>query len=59
VKCVGDYTTNYTAKDIRRIDLVVGVSYGADIDHVRKVVSEVLDKDERVLDDPKYQIEAM
>jgi small conductance mechanosensitive channel len=43
---------NYTAKDIRRVDLVAGVSYGDNLDKVRKVLEGVLAADERILKDP-------
>jgi len=44
--------TNYSANDTRRVDMVMGVSYGDDLDKVRSVIKEVLDADERVLKDP-------
>jgi len=44
--------TNYSAKGTRRIDLVMGISYGDDIDHAKKAISDVLAKDERILKDP-------
>ncbi len=47
---------NYSAKDIRRMDLVVGVSYGDDIDKVKRVLEEVLDSEERLLKDPPPKI---
>jgi small conductance mechanosensitive channel len=55
-KLTADNITNYTAKDIRRVDLVVGVSYGDDLDKVKEVVAEVLDKDDLVLKDPAPQV---
>ena len=45
--------TNYTSQPCRRVDLVVGVSYDADIDKVRAVIKEILDADERVYKDPQ------
>ena len=51
-KMTSDNIVNYTAKDIRRVDIVAGVSYGDDIDKVRKVLEEVLAKDDRILKDP-------
>jgi small conductance mechanosensitive channel len=44
--------TNYTANNRRRIDLVVGVSYGDDVDKVRKTIEELVSADSRILDDP-------
>jgi small conductance mechanosensitive channel len=51
-KLSGDNIINYSDKDSRRIDLVFGVGYGDDIDTVKKVISEVLVADDRVLADP-------
>ncbi len=48
----GGIITNYTAKDMRRIDLVFGVSYGDDLDKVKGVINEVLAADDRILADP-------
>ncbi|NGX15667.1 mechanosensitive ion channel domain-containing protein [Wenzhouxiangella sp. XN24] len=44
--------TNYSALDTRRLDLQFGVSYSDDLDHVRRVIKEVLDAEERLLEDP-------
>jgi len=51
-KITGDNITNYTRKETRRVDLVVGVGYGDDIGKVKRVVAEVLDNDDRILKDP-------
>ncbi len=48
--------TNYNANATRRVDLVIGVSYGDDIDKVRKVIKEVADADARILREPECQI---
>jgi small conductance mechanosensitive channel len=55
-KLTGDNITNYTAKDTRRVDLVVGVAYDADLKQAREVLAGVLAKDDRVLDDPAPKI---
>ncbi|MGB5166239.1 MAG: mechanosensitive ion channel domain-containing protein [Woeseiaceae bacterium] len=44
--------TNYSAKDTRRVDMVIGVSYDDDLDKVRKTLQEIIAADERVLEDP-------
>ena len=49
---LGDNITNYSAKETRRVDLVVGVSYTDDLQKVEKVLQDILSKDERVLGDP-------
>jgi len=51
-KIMADNIVNYSAREIRRVDLVAGVSYSDDIDKVRKVLEIILDEDERVLKDP-------
>lgn len=48
----GGNIVNYTAEEIRRVDLVAGVGYEDDIDKVKNVISDVLAKDDRVLKDP-------
>lgn len=51
-KITGDNIVNHSAKEIRRVDIVAGVSYGDDIDKVKNVLADILAKDERVLKDP-------
>lgn len=51
-KITGDNITNYTKKENRRVDLVIGVSYGDDIEKVKNVVADVLNGDPRILRDP-------
>ena len=48
----GGNITNYSAKDTRRVDLVIGVGYDDDLKKVRQVLEEILDRDDRVLKDP-------
>ena len=47
-----DVITNYSARDTRRIDLVVGISYDDDIRKAKEVAESVITADERVLDEP-------
>jgi small conductance mechanosensitive channel len=51
-----DKIINFTETDEIRLDLVFGVSYAADIDHVKKVIAQVLDSDKRILKNPAYFI---
>ncbi|WP_305043292.1 mechanosensitive ion channel family protein [Geoalkalibacter sp.] len=44
--------TNFSAKETRRVDLVIGVSYSDDLNKVKTVLEDILNKDERVLKDP-------
>lgn len=52
----GDVITNYSAKDTRRIDLVVGVGYDDDLKTTREVLERVLSEEERVLGEPESTI---
>ena len=47
---------NYSKESLRRVDQVFGVAYGEDYDNVKKVISEILDADPRVLKEPAYFI---
>ncbi|MFH2011246.1 MAG: mechanosensitive ion channel domain-containing protein [Pseudomonadota bacterium] len=55
-KMTSDNIINYTAKEIRRVDIVAGVSYRDDLDKVRKVLEDILVKDDRILKDPAPMI---
>lgn len=48
--------TNYSVNDTRRIDLVVGVGYGDDLDKVRATLEDLVENEERILRDPAWVI---
>ena len=48
-----DVITNVTAQQLRRVDLVFGVAYSDDVEKVERILHEVVDADELVLDDPE------
>lgn len=48
----GGSITNYSTKETRRVDMVVGVSYGDDLQKVKDVLNKILAADKRVLKDP-------
>lgn len=52
----GGNITNYSAKETRRVDLVVGVSYDADLARVKAILNDIAAKDDRVMSDPAPQI---
>jgi len=52
----GQTITNYAVNDQRRVDLVVGVGYGDDLQLAARVISEILAEDERVLEEPEPQV---
>ncbi|CAH1594906.1 small-conductance mechanosensitive channel MscS [Vibrio rotiferianus] len=53
---IGGAITNYSRHETRRVDLVIGVSYSADLKQTKQVIRDVLEKDERILKDPAIQI---
>jgi small conductance mechanosensitive channel len=52
----GGTITNFSAKTTRRIDLVIGVSYGDEIHKARSLIEDVIGADERILQDPAPQV---
>ena len=44
--------TNYSREDIRRTDVTINVAYGSDFELVKKIVLYVLQKNDKVLQDP-------
>ena len=51
-KLMGDTIVNHSAMDTRQIEIVTRVSYGDDLDKVKKVLEQVCVEDERVLKNP-------
>ena len=47
---------NYNGYDIRRVDMVMGISYSDDIGKAIETIGDILEREERVLDDPGPQI---
>jgi small conductance mechanosensitive channel len=52
----GDTITNYTANDMRRVDMVFGVGYDDDLKLAREVLTRVVTNHPKVLDDPAVSI---
>ncbi|MEO0795462.1 MAG: mechanosensitive ion channel domain-containing protein [Verrucomicrobiota bacterium] len=52
----GSPITNFSAKDTRRMDLVVGVSYEDDIRKVKQVLTDIIAKDPGTLEEPEPTI---
>lgn len=53
---IGGAITNYSAKETRRVDMVIGVGYNDDLKKVRNVLEDILKNDSRILDDPEPTI---
>ena len=52
----GDTIRNYNGYDIRRVDMVMGISYDDDIGRAIETMDRVIRQDSRVLSDPQPQI---
>jgi small conductance mechanosensitive channel len=52
----GDVIRNVTAQRIRRVDLVVGVGYAEDVEHVERILHDVIAKHPKTLDDPEPMV---
>ncbi len=55
-KIIGDNIVNYSSKEIRRVDMVASVSYKDDIDKVKRVLTDILANDKRVLKVPSQPL---
>jgi small conductance mechanosensitive channel len=52
----GNTMVNYSEESTRRLDMVVGISYGSDLLLAKKILVEMLASDERVLKDPEFKV---
>lgn len=48
----GGVITNYSKRDTRRVDMIFGIGYDADLLQAKKLLVEILAEDERVLAEP-------
>ena len=53
----GAVVTNYSRKDIRRVDFTFGVEYGTDFEQARAILLDIINKDNRILQDPAPFVE--
>lgn len=53
---MGGAITNISAHSTRRVDMVVGVGYGDDLNKAKQIMEDLLAADERVLKDPAVTI---
>lgn len=47
---------NYSNQVNRRVEWVIGIAYGEDVDKAKNSIERILKKDKRILQDPKYLI---
>lgn len=55
-KVWGDVIRNVTSQTTRRVDMVFGISYSDDIPKTERILQEILDAHEKVLDEPESMI---
>ena len=55
-RITGSEITNFSEEPTRRVDLVIGVSYKADLKKTKEVLMNVITSDERVLQDPAPRV---
>lgn len=48
--------TNFSAMETRRVDMVVGISYGSDLRKAKQILTEMMAADARILKDPAPQV---
>ncbi|NJN22583.1 MAG: mechanosensitive ion channel [Leptolyngbya sp. RL_3_1] len=58
-KLTGNNIVNYSALGKLRVDTVIGVSYGADIDRVKAAIADTLSQDPLVLKNPQPTVAVM
>ncbi len=51
-KIYSDNITNYSAKETRRVDMVVGIGYDSDLLKAKQILLEMCEADERIHDEP-------
>ena len=55
-KLFGDVIKNVSAYDTRRVDLIIGIGYGSSIQKAYDVITDIMNKDNRILSDPAPQV---
>lgn len=53
---IGSPITNYSRHDTRRVDLVIGVSYSANLQQTKELLTKICESDERILKEPGVQV---
>src|SRR5271157_330983 len=55
-KLTSDKVLNYSHRDTRRLEIVIGVSYKADIKKIRDALQSIIEKEELILKEPQPSI---
>lgn len=57
-KIWGNVVRNNSDRETRRLDLVVGISYEADIEKAKRIITEILERNDKVLREPAPTVRA-
>ncbi|BFT31222.1 small-conductance mechanosensitive channel MscS [Alteromonas sp. D210916BOD_24] len=52
----GGNITNFSARDTRRVDMIVGIGYEADLLKAKRILEELIAEDDRILDEPAPRV---
>lgn len=52
-KVTGDVITNFSARDIRRLDMVISISYDSDLKKAKEILTSLVQGEERILPEPE------
>jgi small conductance mechanosensitive channel len=52
----GGNITNFSAKEVRRVDMVFGVGYDDDLKKVREILEDILRDESRIIENPPHTI---
>lgn len=55
-KVIDGNITNFSREPVRRNEFIIGVSYDADIDRVKQILTEIINSDERILKDREMTV---
>ncbi|WP_343223938.1 mechanosensitive ion channel family protein [Oceanobacter mangrovi] len=52
----GNTMVNFSEESTRRLDLIIGISYGSDLLKAKQILKDILEAEPRVLKDPNYTV---
>lgn len=55
-KIYGDVIVNLSARDTRRIDMVIGIAYEDSLQKAKQILKDILESEPRILKEPAYAI---
>lgn len=55
-KIIAGNIINFSREPVRRNEFIIGVAYDSDIDHVKKILTDIIQSDERILKDREMTV---